>query len=272
MPYIIAATDFTEVSENAVHYACKLALDLDVNLHILNCYSIPIAFSDISVPLPMVDTEQIAADAMERLINTVRQQYPQLTISFSVVYGGLNDAVDEYAAKNGKPIVLVTGNHYNPENPAWIDSALLDAFRHLKTPVLAIPTDTNYTGIRKLGFAYDNKFAGSDLALTDLKELTLLLNAELHVFYADHDVMRQESKLEVNDGAKQILASAHPLYHVSYESDVDTAILDFAAKYNIDWLVLMPRKVNFFETIFRKSHTKLIVNHAVIPILALHHN
>ena len=57
MKTIIAATDFSPNSENAVHYAADMATVLGAELHLLHVYSIPIPVSE--VPIPVVDAKEI---------------------------------------------------------------------------------------------------------------------------------------------------------------------------------------------------------------------
>ncbi len=271
MALFIVATDFTEAAGNAASYACKLALSQNAELMVLHCYDIPIMFSDVPIPSPVIDAEQMAEDAMKNLLLSLHDSFPQLTISSKVVFGNLVDAIDDYAEAVEAPMLILAGNSYSEENPAWSDSTLLQTLRHLKYPVLAIPEETAYTDVRKIGFAYDNKYEGSDLALVELREIAIRTGAELHVLYAQPEIVMDGVDTEINNAAKNILAAADPLYHVYYEHNIDDAIHDFASKFNIDWLAIIPRKHSFFENIFHKSHTKVMVNEAHIPVLALHH-
>ena len=270
MPLIITATDFTEVAGNAVNYACKLALDMGADILVMNCYSFPIVFSDMPIPSPVNDTERIAEEGMDAFMLQLRKSYPQIAIKSAVIYGNIIDAIEEYTESNESPSLVVIGNDYSDDNQAWMDSTLLDVFRNLKYPVLAVPHNAAYSPVRKIGFAYDNKYTGSDVGLVLLRQLTTTLDAELHVFYDVTDVMEKESANEINASAKTILSVVKPLYHVFYERDIDASITESIARYHTDWLAVIPRKHSFFQGLFHKSHTKALVNHSVIPILALH--
>ena len=272
MPLIIATTDFTKTAGNSVHYACELALAHSADLMVMHCYSVPVLYADMPLPAPIDDVRSAAVESMDNLLAELKVKYPLLTIKSNIIYGNLVDELEEHIANNGMPLLVVAGNAYNPENTAWLDSTLIDAFRHLKCPVLAIPTDTSFTPVKKICFAYDNEYAGSELALEKLMELTKLMGAELHVLYAQADVRTQDNASDVNPDAKRVLSSVDPVYHYYYEEDADTAIHEFVAKNDIDWLVVIPRKHSFFESLFHKSHTRALVNNTHKPILALHEN
>jgi hypothetical protein len=50
MPLIIAATDFSDVAENAVNYACSLATAQKAEVMVIHSFIVPVMFSDIPMP------------------------------------------------------------------------------------------------------------------------------------------------------------------------------------------------------------------------------
>lgn len=271
MPFIIAATDFSSVADNAVKYACELALAQNADVALIHTYSIPLTLGDMAVPLPASDFLTDAQDTMNRLIADLAHQYPQITFRNAIIYGNIIDAINEFVRDDSPPMFVVVGNSYTHEDPSWMDSTLLDALRTLKYPILAIPGDTEYTQVRKVGFVYDNELGGSEHALQQLAALSINIGAELHVHY-NHPTPPDDDEpvVEINNGARGLLTPANPLYHYTIGEDIDASILDFVAKYHLDWLVVMPRRHSFFENLFHKSHTKMIVNSSYIPVMALH--
>lgn len=270
MPFIIAATDFSSVADNAVKYACDLALAQNADITILHTYSVPLTLGDMTVPLPASEFWEEAEVTIDKLIADLRHQYPQIAFRKAVIYGNVIDAIYEFVGDNEPPMFVVVGNSYSQENPSWMDSTLLEAFRSLKYPILAIPPDTKYEQVRKIGFVYDNELGGSEHALQQLAQLTLTLGAELHIHNNQPEPEEGDMSVEINNGARGLLMPANPLYHYTYGEDIDSSILDFVAKYHLDWLIVMPRRHSFFENLFHKSHTKAIVNTSYIPIMALH--
>lgn len=270
MSLILVATDFSKVADNALKYACDLALIQNADIGIVHTYTVPLTLGDISLAMPIADFQKDAEVGMDQLLTTVKQQYPQIIFKNAIIYGDVVDGINQFTDEHGKPMMVIAGNHYTPDNPAWMDSTLLEAFRNLQYPVLAIPDDVTYAQVRKIGFVYDNVIDGSRDALRQLTALSDNLGAELHIFYAQKDVHTMDNTSEINEEAKEILASAHPLYHYAYEANIDEAIMAFAGKYHLDWLIVMPRKHSLLESLFHKSHTKALVNNAFIPVMALH--
>jgi nucleotide-binding universal stress UspA family protein len=272
MPLIIAATDFSSIADNAVNYSCNLALTQGAKVVIIHSYVFPVMFSDIPLPAAMIDdTQKDAEEKMNLLVGNMRYLYPSLDITGVVVYGTLIDAIHGYVDENVAPWVVVIGNGDTEEQNAWFESSLRDASKHMIYPVLAVPPQAIYKPVLKICLAYDNNPDGNEIAVRQLREIAIRLNAELHIFNAAADVLNRDNVTEINGNTKNMLAIANPRFHFEYEvSNVDEAILAFNEKNAIDWLAIIPRKHSFFEGLFHRSHTKAIARHSPVPLLMLH--
>ena len=109
MPLIIATTDFTDVAENAVNYACELALSQNADVLVMHSYSVPIVFSDLPVPTPIDEIRGAAEEAMQVLLSRLTAAYPQISIKRTIIYGDIVDGVEEYIANNGMPMMVIAG-------------------------------------------------------------------------------------------------------------------------------------------------------------------
>ena len=57
MKLIIAPTDFSAISDNAIKYATDMAVAMGTNLMLVNVYQLPISFSE--VPLVTISLDEI---------------------------------------------------------------------------------------------------------------------------------------------------------------------------------------------------------------------
>ncbi len=272
MSFIITATDFSEVAENAVNYACRLAIEQNAQVIIIHSFIIPVMFSDIPMPGSLItDAQNDAEDQMNQLVANMKQAYPALAINGKVIYGDTVDSIEEYTGENTSPLLIVVGNIGPSETATWPDSNLMTIFKKMEYPVLAIPPHCSYKPVQKICFAFDNKHKGTDTALRQLKELATLFKSELHVLTIKTANPKDTTGSGIDEDVKKQLAELNPGFHfVSDAENTDLAIQHFNETNNIDWLVLLPRKHSFFEGLFHKSHTKAIAHHSAIPILALH--
>jgi len=270
MSLIIAATDFSEVSANAVSYACELASVKNAQVMVIHSFIIPVMFSDIPMPATLITDAQNDAEAqMKKLVAGMALAYPGLAIDGKVIYGDTISVLEDYAQEHKTPWLIVVGNSSASENNTWPDSTLMAAFRKLAYPVLAIPSGKGYTPVQHICFAFDNRHRGNDVALSSIRTIAQQLNAKLHVL--NIQPAGDNSDQQIDADAKKALSGIDSNFHVvSGADDIDNAIQEFTEQNGIDWLILLPRKHSFFEGLFHKSHTKAIAHHSKIPILAIH--
>ena len=272
MALIIAATDFSAVGEHAVKYACEIAMAQSAELLVIHTFIMPVMFTDIPVPNNLTNDAQKDADAQTRaLLDELALSYPGLAVKGKVVYGDVADAINENNTGTEVPWLVIIGNN-NVREAISIDSTLMETFKNSRYPVLAVPPAAAYKPVKKICFAFDNKYKGSDLALLQLRDLQQQLQAELHVLYAQAEGQGSGNSAEIEDVSKTILAAANPHYHFMYNASVEGTIKTFIAENDMDWLVVMPRKHSFIDGLFHKSHSKAMAHEIHIPILALHEN
>ena len=272
MPLIIAATDFSDVAQNAVKYACDIASVQNAEVMIIHSFMVPVVFSDIPMPTSIVaDAENDSEIQMRRLIANTQTTYPSLQISGKIFYGGTVEVIEEYALEHNKPFLVVVGNNNLEDQDSWPDSTLIEALKDLKYPVLAVPPGYSFHQPQKICFAFANEHSGIDAALIKLRELVLLFDAELHVLNVRTDNYNPADDADIDATAKQILFAASPAYHiVPCQSDIEHAISTFTISHGIDMLALIPHTHSFFQGLFHKSHTKAIAHISHIPLLAIH--
>lgn len=267
---IIIATDFSDVANNATQYACNLAVQFNCPVNIIHAYSIPVTFHEN--PMPVISLEEgknMAASQMHNLTGDLRQQYSQLSISSSIVYGDITDSLKEAVAEQN-PWLVVVGNSSSDDAGFWLGSNLLSTLRNISCPVLAVPAAYTYERVEKIAFACDFKNVTEWLPANDLVKLIANTGAELHVINVNHTHRSPDDMSVEHSYMNEAIGSANPQYHYIEQEDIDTALQSFVTVNNVDWLIVIPHKHGFFESLFHKSQTKAIVRHAHIPILALH--
>ncbi len=272
MRLIITATDFSEVAKNATQYACQLAADQDARVVVLHSFSFPVMFSDVPMPTNMInDVESESEDQIKAMVADLQKAYPATDIQGLVIDGNLIDSIEKYTAGNQEPWLIVLGNSMASEHSSSIDSIVISAFKNLKYPVLAVPPGLSYKRVEKMCLAFDNKHEGNTAALTQLKEMAMQLNAELHVLNLQDDVLNRDNTTDIDEAAIDILTPAHPHFHILYDvQHIEKTVEDFMKTNSVDWLVMIPRKHSFFEGLFHKSHTNAMAHSRIAPILALH--
>lgn len=268
MPHILVATDFSEVGENAVNYACELASAYKASITILHSFIIPVTFSDTPMPvMPLDEGRAIAEERMEQFVKGLRVKFSGLEILSKVMFGDIVDCLEDHT-KEEKPWFIILGNSVNEDTSLWLGSNVVSALRNLRNIVVAVPVESKYKKLEKICFACDFKNVAANLPFEDLLNLVRALNAELHVVNVGSENKNDNSA--EGEELQQLLSAVNPVYHYVEKENVDEAIKDFVDENHMDWLIMMPHKHSFFEGLFHKSHTKAMVKISPIPIAALH--
>lgn len=273
MPVIITATDFSEIGENAVRYACQLANEHGASLTIVHSFIVPIAFSETPMPvIPIDESKEIAEDRMKKELNQLKSEFPDVNMVGKIMYGDIIDCLKEYTETEVQPWMIILGNSgTGEESSLWLGSTALSALKNLPYPVIAIPPAIKYKSIRKICFACDYKHVTGQLPTQQLLDIVSHTKAELHVLNVDHDNagINTETPLETEE-LHQYLKPANPQYHFVDDTNTDEAINAFVDNNQMDWLVVIPHRHSFFEGLFHKSHVKAMVKMSHVPIVALH--
>lgn len=273
MPYIIAATDFSDAANNALHYACKLAEDCNASLKVVHSFMIPVTFGENPMPvMPLDEGREIAEERMDTLVKELAHTYPHLAISGQVTFGDMVDSLQEITDEE-KPLMVVLGNDGAKDDLMWLGSNTVNAMRHVKVPVLGVPTGYPYKLAKKMCYACDFKNNDDMVLAEDFKHLAAMTGAQLHILYVGKNTNESSEEQQLNmenTPLHQSLKTMDPVYHFVEKDSIDEGVEEFIAANNIDWLVIVPHKHSFLESIFKKSHTKSLVKKTDIPLVALH--
>jgi len=83
MKLIIAPTDFSAISDNAIRYATDMAVAMGTNLMLVNVYQLPISFSE--VPLVTISMDEIRKISEEKLAE-LKQNIESITENKIKIY------------------------------------------------------------------------------------------------------------------------------------------------------------------------------------------
>ncbi len=267
MRHILVATDFSDVAENAVHFACKMAADLDTSVVILHSFIIPVTFSDTPMPIMPVDEgRDIADERLDAQLAELRREYPQLMIEKKIMFGDVIDCVEEYV-NDKNPELIILGNSGLGNSSLWFGSNVVSALKNLNHTVLAVPEGMQYSRPVNICFACDFSHPVDMGALDKILRTT---GAQLHVLNVNEEVDQPPAASVENTALHKSISALNPVYHYVEKESVDEGIHDFVVANQMDWLVIMPQKHGFFERLFHKSHTKAMVKMTSIPIVSVH--
>jgi nucleotide-binding universal stress UspA family protein len=271
MKTIVAPTDFSPSSLNAVNYAADLAAGMQAELVLLNVVQLPVSVSEV----PMTENvfEELIDEARESLEDLTRKLISKtggkIKIAKELVVGSVGRQVEEMCEYK-KPFAVVMGMKEGADLGRFLlGSNALSAVRHLHFPVLVVPEHATFHGIARIGLACDTKDLGDSLAVRFLENLMSDFTPEIHIIHIC------SSEEEESFGKKNSLLPAdnpllkfHPQFHFLPKQQIDAGIGQFASEHKLDFLIVFPKKHDLLE-ILDKKQAKRIILKTNIPVLSI---
>ncbi|WP_276504693.1 universal stress protein [Terrimonas pollutisoli] len=274
MKTIIAPTDFSANSLNAVDYAADMANMLGAHLTLFHVYAIPTPATEVPIPTYDVEALAIAADAeIQKLKETLLNRLNDRVIIHTETRPGyVINELTEYA-DSVKPFAVVMGAESAGAFERFLfGGKTVTAVKDLAWPLIIVPPTAKFTNIRKAGLACDFRVVVDSVRVQEIKELVKEFNAELHILHVSDKTQGTFSAVTVEESGllQEMLGDLHPQYHFLNAPEVEKSVTDFAEENKLDLLILIPKRHSLVSKIFQHSHSKQLVLHTHVPVMSLH--
>ncbi|CAN5510231.1 hypothetical protein BH11BAC5_BH11BAC5_00280 [soil metagenome] len=256
---VIVPLDFSQTSFNAAHYAAQMYKGrTDVTIILYHFYN---------------DDEDTAV--AKNYLNSQKQELSGLLTHIDIELESGDNFIDRLAAfahiKSAFMIVMgLTGK--TPREQRFSGSNTLKLSEKEVCPVLIVPEDATYTGINNALITSELKSVEDTPTLLCIKKVLQYFKPALHILNinSNHyisvtdDVREERNKMEV------LLAEFNPEFYFMRLYDFHESVEVFTRDKNIDLIIIAPRYHNFFERLFKTQHTKKLIYHSKVPVLAVH--
>ncbi len=275
MKTIIVPTDFSETAKNAAFYAVSFARQMNSTKIILyNAYQAPPV---VDVNMAMVETIDIGSlqRSSEEGLQIFMQQLRPLcegielvTVSdYGMVASNIQEVCDKYHAD--AVVMGVTGMGKLAET--LIGSYAIDVSRHAQIPVIIVPPGAKFTPVKEVMFACDFSKVMETTPVEPIKKILDATAAKLIVVNIDHNNKdftpdTPYESLMLNT----MLQAYNPEYHFLSDKDFVGAINRVALEKQVDLIITIPKKMGWFDHLFKRSHTSLLAFHSHVPLMVVH--
>jgi nucleotide-binding universal stress UspA family protein len=271
MKTILVATDFSPAALNAANYAAEMALAIKADLVLLHVYHLPVSYSEIPLAVNSEDLMQgVEKEILELKELLTRKTGGKLKIK-SEVKMGVFFQVLKIVCHRIKPYTVVMGSQgTTAAEHLFFGGHTVHAMKHLMWPLITVPLEAKFSTVKKIGLACDFDKVVDTTPAEEIKTLVNDFHAELHILNTGK---KEEFKPELvfeSGLLQEMLSALKPNYHFITHENTDEGIMDFAEKNQIDLLVVLPKRHSLQEKLIHKSHTKQLVLHSQVPVMALH--
>ncbi len=276
MKIIIAPTDFSPISRNAANYAAEMARYINADLSLLHICLLPITtYGDVPYPIENMDSSLSSAEEkiFEVKMDLAKKTGDKVKIDTDVrVAATVTGELANYC-KEKQPYAVVMGTQgTSAVERIFFGSNTINAMKHLAWPVIVVPPEAKFTAIKKIGLACDLKNVDESVPFSQIRSLVNQFNAELYILHINAEGGKgftTEKTIE-SRSLQNMLDDLHPVYRFLDYDDIETGLEQFAETNKLDLLITVPKRHNIIDKLFHKSHSKKLVMHTHVPVMAIH--
>lgn len=281
MKTILVLTDFTIRADHAAHYALKLAQKIKANLLLCNVYpTAPVkpvtthtawtsanyeSFEEDSI----TDLSELAGRLNKQLDKISKDEFRPVIEQCSKA-GSLTGAINEIVASRHVLMAVVAMHDANGIFAFLAGDHTSEVIEKADCPVLVLPYQAPFKGFKKIAFATDLVHNGMDV-LHSLYGITKYFDSEILITHVAGDQFAEIEKENITKHffTQDTVPIHYPkIYYKAIQNKSVTAGLDWLTENtDIDLMVLVHRKRNFFQKIFESSVTQKLVDHLTKPML-----
>ncbi len=284
MRTILVLTDFSVSADHAAHYALKLAQKVEADLMLCNIFP---ASSRKSLPAKHGilfgnyqlnegdNTKDLSglADRLNKQLDIDAGYRPE--ISYCSRSGPVGDTVNEIAASCNALMVVISRHGNHELNSLLIRNHTRDIIEKAQCPVLIVPYQAKFVDFKKIAFATDLASSSID-ALHSLSIFAKYFNSKILITHVSPENLSYREELSIIDQFREQVSSVITYPAIDYREIKSKSVvkgLDWLSDHtDIDMIVLIHRKRNFFQRILEASVTQEVAGYLSMPMLVFPHS
>lgn len=260
MKSVIIPVDFSDTSLNAARYvAGMLAGHADTKVVLYHNYE-----SEADRDIAMGYLESLKRELLEKGDSVVEYELE--------MGGDLVENIDKLAHTSRSTLIAMGITGRTTMGQVLIGSNTLKLVDNTIYPVLIIPPDAKYRGIKNAGFASDFEDVKISTPEVFISMVLEMFNPKLHIVNVnpEHYVSVTEHYQQEKAKLQEMFKKYDSEFYFIGMTDFYEAIDNFTRDYDIDILITVPRHHSSSKSLFKNTHTKRLAYHSHIPILAAH--
>jgi nucleotide-binding universal stress UspA family protein len=258
MKTVIIPVDFSETSLNAARYAAgMLSGKQDTHIILFNLYEHDDEYETAGNYLNSLKAELEWKG--DKDIECMREKGADLI-----------DSLERLAYQKSATLIVMGITGKAGLKKALVGSNTLKIAERDVCPVLIIPPDAKFNGIKNVALASEMKDVETATPALHINNVLELFNARLHIVNVDSTlhVALTEEKKEEKKKMQKLFKKFNPEFYFIGTSDFTDTIEQFAADQAIDMIITVPHYHNFYGKVFGGSNTKKLAYHSTVPVMA----
>ncbi|HVZ55562.1 MAG TPA: universal stress protein [Chitinophagaceae bacterium] len=260
MKTVIVPIDFSETSLNAARYAAQMLKEQpDTRIILYHMFEDKEEADNAGEYLESLKQELEAKG--DRHIEVVKEMGEDLI-----------DCLERLAYQKTATLIVMGITGKSPLQQILIGSNTLKITDKNICPVMIVPPDATFREIRNIVLTSDFKNVEASTPTRFIKTVLEYFKPQLHIVNvnSEHYVALTEEVQQERTRMQDMFAEFSPEFYFIGMNDFHEAIEQFVTDKNIDLIITIPRYRTGIGQFFRTSHTKRLVYHSSVPVLAAH--
>ena len=278
MMNILIPTDFSENAQNAIAYALAYFSDVAVNFYILHVSHTHTStkeeeqelFSDFDTEMQTV--QSTSATLREEIRKyQIRSQNP--AHSFFPLHENLNlvEAIRKNVIEKEIDYILMGTKGTTKINGGEMGSNTCDVITKVKCPILVIPENAKFNGIKNIAFLTDYNCIYRNKIITRLSETLDLHRSPLRVLHIKAQNTGLTAAQTDNKGfLHYFFKDKKHSFHFVENKDLEIGIQDFVETWDISLVSIVAKNLNLIQRLLLRPAVKSMNYSVNVPFLVLH--
>lgn len=268
MKNIIVPVDFSDTSVNAAKYAIEMAKNIpDASITLYHVYS-RISFSALTSK-DENSRQKISEAELEKLKAELEDGFD--AVSCVAETGSFVENLSDYVLGNHVNLVVMGITGSSKLTQVFMGTNTLNVIRNISCPVMIIPPDAKYAGLKRVVFTSDFQDVARTTPFASIKKILDIFKPKLDILNVDSEhfvELTPEFKIE-KESMEDKLGAYNPEFSFLRSYDFLEGISSFVETRKIDAIITVPRKHTLFNQFFVTSTTKKLAYQSTVPIIAI---
>ena len=278
MKNILIPTDFSENSQNAIRYALDYFADIPVDFYILHV-SLKKSFPKeqlLEVLSEASGNNETVYDPKLQLQNEIeacRLLTKNPLHNFYPVQENalLVEAIRKQIVEKEIDLILMGTQGDSASGSDELGSNTYEVITKVKCPIMVIPEDSHFNGIRNIAFVTDYNSLYRNKVMSTLSDALHLHNIPLRVLHIKSRTIPLTPAQTDNRGfLHYFFKEARHSFHVLENKNLEPGIQDFVDTWEISMVAIAAKNLNFIQRLMLRPASGTINYHSEVPFLVLH--
>lgn len=267
MKKILFPTDFSPAAHNAYQYAISLAKEIGAKIDLIHVYPVPFTGSDVYLDSGQARALRIQKQMQkEEQLTTFYKQYDFTNVADKLVFPGifLEQEIIDRSKKGCDLVIMGTKGERNALNKL-MGSVTTRLMMNAGCPVLAIPENATYQGIKEITYATTFNLEDKHF-LEELAQFANTFDAKINFLHVSNN-----PKHNMED---EVYIEGLPPKTVKFSITNNPSLMDgideFLNTNPSSILALYIPKRTLWERLFHSSFSKKMAFHTNTPLFIFH--